>query len=37
MDAVLGPGGEHVGDGRKKKNRQKSIRSPKPALLPILS
>ena len=37
MDAVLGPGGEHVGDGRKKKNRAKSIRGPKPALLPIVS
>ena len=37
MDAVLGPGGEYVGDGRKKKNRGKSIRSPKPPLLQILS
>jgi hypothetical protein len=37
MDAVLGPGGENIGDGRKKKNRTKSIRSPKPALLPIVS
>ena len=37
MDAVLGPGGLHVGDGRKKKNRGQSIRGPKPALLPIVS
>jgi len=36
MDAVLGPGGEHIGDGHKQKNRQRSIRSAKPALLPIL-
>ena len=36
MDAVLGPGGEHIGDGRKGKNSQRSIRSAKPALLPIL-
>ena len=36
MDAVLGPGGEHVGDGRRKKNRGRSIRSAKPPLLPIL-
>jgi hypothetical protein len=26
-----------VGDGRKKKNRSKSIRSKKPALLPVLA
>jgi hypothetical protein len=37
MDAVLGPGGMEVGDGRKKKNRNKSIRSKKPALLPVLA
>lgn len=37
MEAVLGPGGQVIGDGRKKKNRTKSIRSRKPALLPILS
>ena len=37
MEAVLGPGGEEIGDGRKKKNRKRSIRSPKPALLPVLS
>ncbi len=37
MEAVLGPGGTMIGDGRKKKNRKKSIRSRKPALLPILS
>ena len=37
MDAVLGPDGDTVGDGRKKKNRHKSIRSAKPALLPVLS
>jgi Fe-S-cluster containining protein len=37
MDAVLGPDGETIGDGRKKKNRKKSIRSKKPALLPVLS
>ena len=37
MDAVLGPGGMEVGDGRKKKNRSKSIRSQKPPLLPVLS
>ena len=36
MDAVLGPGGNAIGDGRKKKNRRQSIRSRKPALLPIL-
>jgi hypothetical protein len=36
MDAVLGPGGMEVGDGRKKKNRSKSIRSQKPPLLPVL-
>ena len=36
MEAVLGPGGEEVGDGKKKKHRQRSIRSPKPALLKIL-
>ncbi|MBM4021059.1 MAG: YkgJ family cysteine cluster protein [Planctomycetes bacterium] len=36
MDAVLGPGGDMIGDGRRKKNRGKSIRSPKPQLLPIL-
>ena len=37
MDAVLGPGGMEVGDGRKKKNRSKSIRSKKPSLLPVLA
>ena len=37
MEAVLGPGGEEIGDGRRKKNRTKSIRSPKPPLLPVLS
>jgi hypothetical protein len=37
MEAVLGPGGEEIGDGRKKKNRKKSIRSAKPSLLPVLS
>jgi Fe-S-cluster containining protein len=37
MDAVLGPGGLFVGDGHKKKNRGKSIRSAKPPLLPIVS
>ncbi len=36
MEAVLGPGGEDVGDGKKKKYRQRSIRSPKPTLLKIL-
>ncbi len=36
MEAMLGPGGDELGDGRKKKNRRRSIRSPKPALLPIL-
>ena len=36
MEAVLGPGGEDIGDGKKKKHRQRSIRSPKPALLQIL-
>ena len=36
MDAVLGPGGQAVGDGRKKKNRHASIRGRKPSLLPIL-
>jgi len=36
MDAVLGPGGETIGDGRKKKNRNQSIRGPKPPLLQIL-
>jgi Fe-S-cluster containining protein len=36
MDAVLGPGGERIGDGRRKKNRGKSIRSRKPPLLPVL-
>jgi hypothetical protein len=36
MEAVLGPGGERVGDGRRKKARGRSIRSPKPALLPIV-
>jgi hypothetical protein len=36
MEAVLGPGGEDVGDGRKKKYRSRSIRSPKPTLLNIL-
>ncbi len=37
MDAVLGPGGKTIGDGRKKKNRKQSIRSKKPSLLPVLS
>jgi hypothetical protein len=37
MDAVLGPGGQEIGDGRKRKNRRMSIRGPKPALLPIVS
>ena len=36
MEAVLGPDGERIGDGRRKKNRGRSIRSRKPALLPIL-
>ena len=36
MDAVLGPGGMTLGDGRRKKNRGKSIRGPKPPLLPIV-
>jgi hypothetical protein len=36
MDAVLGPGGERIGDGRRKKSRGRSIRSAKPALLPVL-
>jgi len=36
MDAVLGPGGERIGDGRRRKNRRRSIRSAKPALLPVL-
>jgi len=36
MDAVLGPGGESVGDGRRKKNRTRSIRGLKPPLLQIL-
>jgi hypothetical protein len=36
MDAVLGPGGETIGDGRRKKNRDQSIRGPKPPLLQIL-
>jgi hypothetical protein len=33
---VLGPGGVEIGDGRTKKNRRRSLRGPKPALLPIL-
>jgi len=33
---VLGPGGESIGDGRKRKNRGRSIRSRKPPLLQIL-
>lgn len=37
MEAVLGPGGEEIGDGRKKKNRRRSIRSSKPPLLPLLA
>lgn len=37
MEAVLGPGGDELGDGRKKKNRRRSIRSPKPPLLPLLA
>jgi Fe-S-cluster containining protein len=36
MDSVLGPGGEHVGDGRRRKNRRRSIRGPKPPLLQII-
>ncbi|RLS36215.1 MAG: YkgJ family cysteine cluster protein [Planctomycetota bacterium] len=36
MDAVLGPGGEHLGDGRRKKNRTKSIRGLRPDPLAIL-
>ena len=36
MDAVLGPGGDRIGDGRRRKGRGRSIRGPKPALLPIL-
>ncbi|MFM7519090.1 MAG: YkgJ family cysteine cluster protein [Planctomycetota bacterium] len=36
MEAVLGPGGEKVGDGRRAAARGRSIRSPRPALLPIL-
>jgi hypothetical protein len=36
MEVVLGPGGKKIGDGRKKKNRTKSIRSPKPSLLPVI-
>ena len=35
MEAVLGPGGEHVGDG-KEEISQETIRSPKPSLLKIL-
>ena len=37
MDAVLGPGGMEVGDGRTKTNPNKSIRSHKPPLLPVLA
>ena len=37
MDAVLGPGGLEIGAGRKKKRREQSLRSPRPALLPIIS
>ena len=36
MEAVLGPGGERIGDGRRRKTRGRSIRSPKPPLLPIV-
>ena len=36
MDAVLGPGGQRIGDGSRRKNRNRSIRSAKPALLPVL-
>jgi Fe-S-cluster containining protein len=36
MDAVLGPGGDSIGDGRRKKSRGQSIRGPKPPLLQIL-
>ncbi|MFM7041508.1 MAG: YkgJ family cysteine cluster protein [Planctomycetaceae bacterium] len=36
MDAVLGPDGDRIGDGRRRKSRGRSIRGPKPALLPIL-
>ena len=36
MDTVLGPGGQTLGEGRKKKNRTQSIRGPKPPLLQIL-
>jgi len=34
---VLGPGGKEIGDGRKRKNRRRSIRGLKPPLLPIVS
>jgi hypothetical protein len=37
MDAVLGPGGMEVGDGRTKTNPNKSIRSQNPPLLPVLA
>jgi uncharacterized protein len=36
MEAVLGPGGEQLGDGRRKVCRGRSIRSPKPDPLRIL-
>ncbi|MFM8579643.1 MAG: YkgJ family cysteine cluster protein [Planctomycetaceae bacterium] len=36
MDAVLGLGGEEVGEAFRKKSLRRSIRSPKPPLLPIL-
>ena len=36
MDAVLGPGGLEVGDGRKRKNRGASIRGPRPNPLAIV-
>ena len=37
MEAMLGPGGEKIGDGRRRKNRHRSIRSPKPNPLQVLS
>jgi len=37
MEAMLGPAGQMVGDGRKRKNRHRSIRSPKPNPLQVLS
>ena len=37
MEAMLGPGGEKIGDGRRRKNRHRSIRSAKPNPLQVLS